>query len=163
MINNDGDKILSTTTTPKWIFNKELADLSDKYITVVTLSGKSFNGLLKAWNPDSFDMCLANVKEGKNHYFKVFLRGNSISEILITEQPFDLMALAVELREKLNLLEADVKLFDDARLIKVLNKVKVTEKGVDGTGPVADRVRVVFDQFMIAIREGKKEEKETSE
>ena len=77
---------MSTTTTPKWVFNKELADLKGKYITVVTTTGKSFNGLLKAWNPDSFDLCLSNVNEGKNSYFKVFLRGPIISEILISEE-----------------------------------------------------------------------------
>ena len=90
---------MSTTTTPKWVFNKELADLKGKYITVVTTTGKSFNGLLKAWNPDSFDLCLSNVNEGKNSYFKVFLRGPIISEILISEQPFDLGRLALELQD----------------------------------------------------------------
>lgn len=144
---------MSTTTTPKWVFNKELADLKGKYITVVTTTGKSFNGLLKAWNPDTFDLCLSNVNEGKNSYFKVFLRGPIISEILISEQPFDLSGLALELQERLNLLEADVKLYEDARIIQVLNKVKVTEKGVEGTGPVADRVRVVFEQFMESLAE----------
>ena len=144
---------MSTTTTPKWVFNKELADLKGKYITVVTTSGKSFNCLLKAWNPDTFDLCLSNVNEGKNSYFKVFLRGPIISEILISEQPFDLSGLASELQERLNLLEADVKLYEDARMIQVLNKVKVTEKGVEGTGPVADRVRVVFEQFMESLAE----------
>lgn len=144
---------MSTTTTPKWVFNKELADLKGKYITVVTTTGKSFNGLLKAWNPDTFDLCLSNVNEGKNSYFKVFLRGPIISEILISEQPFDLRGLASELQDRLNLLEADVKLYDDARMIQVLNKVKVTEKGVEGTGPVADRVRVVFEQFMESLAE----------
>ncbi|MHA1586639.1 MAG: Lsm family RNA-binding protein [Candidatus Heimdallarchaeota archaeon] len=144
---------MSTTTTPKWVFNKELADLKGKYITAVTTTGKSFNGLLKAWNPDSFDLCLSNVNEGKNSYFKVFLRGPIISEILISEQPFDLGRLALELQERLNLLEADVKLYEDARMIQVLNKVKVTEKGVEGTGPVADRVRVVFEQFMERLAE----------
>lgn len=144
---------MSTTTTPKWVFNKELADLKGKYITIVTTTGKSFNGLLKAWNPDSFDLCLSNVNEGKNSYFKVFLRGPIISEILISEQPFDLGGLALELQDRLNLLEADVKLYEDARMIQVLNKVKVTEKGVEGTGPVADRVRVVFEQFMESLAE----------
>jgi hypothetical protein len=144
---------LSTTTTPKWAFNKELADLKGKYITIVTTGGKSFNGMLKAWNPDTFDVCLSNVNEGKNSYFKVFLRGPIISEILISEQPFDLPALALELRDRLNLLEADVKVFEDARIIQVLNKVKVSEKGVEGTGPVADRVRAVFDSFMESLEE----------
>lgn len=144
---------MSTTTTPKWIFNKELADLKDKYITIETTTGKTFNGLLKAWNPETFDICLINVKEGKNNYFKVFLRGPIIAEILINEQPFDLQALASELRDRLNLLEADIKVFDDARMIQVLNKVKVTEKGVDGTGPVADRVRAVHEQFMESLEE----------
>jgi len=149
---------MSTTTTPKWVFNKELADLKGKYITVVTTTEKNFNGLLKAWNPDTFDLCLSNVNEGKNSYFKVFLRGPIISEILISEQPFDLRGLASELQERLNLLEADVKVYDDARMIQVLNKVKVTEKGVEGTGPVADRVRVVFEQFMESLAEEKEKD-----
>jgi len=148
---------LSTTTTPKWVFNKELADLKDKYINVVSTTGKIFNGLLKAWNPETFDLCLTNVQEGKNSYFKVFIRGATVAEILVTEQPFDLHALATELRERLNLLEADVRVFDDARLIQVLNKVKVTEKGVEGTGPVADRVRAVFNQFMEKMQEENEE------
>ena len=149
---------MSTTTTPKWVFNKELADLKGKYITIVTITGKTFNGLLKAWNPDTFDLCIANVKEGKNSYFKVFLRGAIISEILIMEQPFNLQGLADVLQDRLNLLEADVKLFEDARIIQVLNKVKVSEKGVDGTGPVADRVRAVFDEFMESLEEENEEE-----
>ncbi|HUT80795.1 MAG TPA: Lsm family RNA-binding protein [Candidatus Bathyarchaeia archaeon] len=149
---------MSTTTTPKWIFNKELADLNGKYITVVSTTGKTFNGMLRAWNPDTFDLCLTNVNEGKNNYFQVFLRGPIIAEILINEQPFDLHALATVLRNRLNLLDADVKVFDDARIIQVLNKVKVSESGVDGTGPVAERVRAVFEQFMESLNEEEKKD-----
>ncbi|NHJ86723.1 MAG: hypothetical protein FK734_14760 [Asgard group archaeon] len=151
---------MSTSTTPKWVFNRELANLDGKYITIITTTGKSYNGLLKAWNPDTFDVCIANVQEGKNNYFKVILRGTVISEVLIPEKPFDLQALAEVLRERLNLLEADVKLFEDARIIQVLNKVKVSEKGVEGTGPVADRVRAVFDQHMNDLQEEEKENEE---
>lgn len=150
---------MSTTTTPKWIFNKELSNLIGKYITVITTTDKHFEGKLKTYHPDTFDLCLTNVKkEEEETYFKVFLRGNVISEILISEQPFDLQALANELRTKLNLLEADVKIFEDARMVQVLNKVKVSEKGVEGTGPVADRVRVVFDEFMESLEEEEEEE-----
>ena len=39
--------VMSTTTTPKWIFNKELADLKGKYITVVSNSNKVF--ITKPW------------------------------------------------------------------------------------------------------------------
>jgi hypothetical protein len=149
---------MSTTTTPKWIFNKELANLKGKYITVVIIAEKIFEGKLKAWNPETLDLCLSNVTREEDSYFKVFLRGKVISEILISEQPFDLQALADELISRLNLLEADVQIFEDAKVIQVLNKVKVSEKGVEGTGPVADRVRVVFDQFIEKLEEEKEEE-----
>jgi small nuclear ribonucleoprotein (snRNP)-like protein len=148
---------MSTSTTPKWLFNKELADLKGKYITVETTTNKSFNGQLITWNPDNLDLCLANVKKGKESYYKVFLRGHTIAEILVSEQPFDLEALAAELRERLNLLEADVKVFQDARIIQVLNKVKVSEKGVEGSGPVSDRVRAVFEEFMESLLEEEEE------
>jgi hypothetical protein len=42
-----------------------------------------------------------------------------------------------------------VKLYEDKGFIWVMDKVKVTEKGVvEGSGPAAERVEKVFVQFM---------------
>jgi hypothetical protein len=46
-----------------------------------------------------------------------------------------------------------VKLYEDKGFIWVMDKVKLTEQGVmEGSGPAAERVQRVYDQF---ISEGK--------
>ena len=42
-----------------------------------------------------------------------------------------------------------VKLYEDQGFIWVMDKVKLTEKGVvEGSGPAAERVQRVYDAFM---------------
>ena len=48
---------------------------------------------------------------------------------------------------KITFSKNDVKDYDEAGLIVVLERVKVSETGVEGSGPVADRVRAIFDRY----------------
>ena len=46
-----------------------------------------------------------------------------------------------------------VKLYDDQGFIWVMDKVKLTEKGViEGSGPAADRVQKVYQAFMSEVK-----------
>jgi hypothetical protein len=46
-----------------------------------------------------------------------------------------------------------VKLYEDKGFIWVMEKIKVTEKGVvEGAGPAAERVQKVFEQFVSEMR-----------
>jgi hypothetical protein len=46
-----------------------------------------------------------------------------------------------------------VKLYEDKGFIWVMDKVKLTEHGVsEGSGPAADRVQKVFEQFIAEIK-----------
>ena len=62
------------------------------------------------------------------------------------EAPFDLVGLTSEL-EKVFRQPGHVKFYEESGLIVVLDRVRVTEKGVEGTGPVADRVRAIYERF----------------
>ena len=66
------------------------------------------------------------------------------------EKPFDLKALANRLEK---VFPTMVKLYDDKGFIWVMDKVKLTEKGVvEGSGPAADRVQKVYDTFMSEVK-----------
>ena len=42
-----------------------------------------------------------------------------------------------------------VKYYEEARVIVVANRVKVTEEGVvEGTGPIAERVRKIYEEYV---------------
>ncbi|MCK4933583.1 Lsm family RNA-binding protein [Candidatus Bathyarchaeota archaeon] len=128
-------------------FFNEVAALLDKKVTAATTDGKSYSGTLVGINPDTMSLCLSEAKdeEGKK-FHKVVLSGNVVANIFAVEKPFDLRALAERLEK---VFPTMVKLYEGQGFIWVMEKVKVTEKGVvEGTGPAAERVHKIFNLFM---------------
>ena len=129
----------------------EVAALADKHVIVATTTGKTFTGTLIGINPDTLSLCLAEAKddEGKTLH-RVFLNGNVVAQILSVEKPFDLKALADRLEK---VFPTMVRLYEDKGFIWVMDKVKLTEKGVvEGSGPAAERVQKVYEQFMSEVK-----------
>jgi len=132
-------------------FFTEITALVDKNVIVSTTTGKTFSGTLIGINPDTLSLCLAEAKdqEGKSLH-RVFLNGNIVAQILSVEKPFDIKALADRLEK---VFPTMVRLYEDKGFIWVMDKVKATEKGVvEGTGPAAERVQKVYEQFISEIK-----------
>jgi small nuclear ribonucleoprotein (snRNP)-like protein len=128
-------------------FFTEVAALMDKHVIVATTTGKAFSGTLIGINPDTLSLSLSEAKdeEGKLLH-RVFLNGTVVAQILSVEKPFDLKALADRLEK---VFPTMVKLYEDKGFIWVMDKVKLTEKGVvEGSGPAAERVQKVYEQFI---------------
>jgi small nuclear ribonucleoprotein (snRNP)-like protein len=125
--------------------------LIDKIVMVMTTDGKSYTGNLVGINENNLSLCLAGAKDDKGRVIhRVFLNGNVVAQILAIEKPFDLKALAERLEKVFPRL---VKLYEDKGFIWVMEKIKVTEKGViEGTGPAAERVQKVYEQFLSEIK-----------
>lgn len=132
-------------------FFTEVAGLVDSSVVVVTTTGKTYGGTLVGVNPDSLSLCLADVKaEGDEVLHRVFLNGSVVAEILSVEKPFDLRALSERLEK---VFPTMVRLYEDNGFIWVMDKVKVTEKGVvDGSGPAAERVQSVYEHFIREVK-----------
>jgi small nuclear ribonucleoprotein (snRNP)-like protein len=128
-------------------FFTEVAALADKNVIVAITTGKTFSGTLIGINPDTLSLCLSEAKNDEGRILhRVFLNGNVVAQILAVEKPFDLKALADRLEK---VFPTMVRLYEDKGFIWVMDKVKVTEKGVvEGSGPAAERVQKVYDQFM---------------
>ena len=129
----------------------EIAALADKTVSVVTTNGKSFNGTLVGINQDDMSLCLADAKDESGKLIhRLFLNGSIVAQISSAEKPFDLKALANRLEK---VFPTMVKLYEDKGFIWVMDKVKLTEKGVvEGSGPAADRVQKVYEQFMSEVK-----------
>jgi len=128
-------------------FFTEVTALADKPVTVHTTTGKKFTGTLLGINPDNLSLCLSEAKDETGIVqHRIFLNGSVIADIATTEKPFDLKALAGRLEK---VFPTMVKLYDDKGFIWVMDKVKLTERGVvEGSGPAAERVQRVYEQFM---------------
>jgi small nuclear ribonucleoprotein (snRNP)-like protein len=132
-------------------FFTEITSLADKNVIVATTTGRTFSGTLVGINPDNLSLCLSQAKdeEGRTLH-RVFLNGSVVAQILSVEKPFDLKALADRLEK---VFPTMVRLYEDKGFIWVMDKVKVTEKGiVEGSGPAAERVQKVYEQFMGEVK-----------
>jgi len=125
----------------------EVAALAEKIVSVTTTNGKCFTGTLIGINPDNLSMALADAKEeGGKSVNRLFLNGSTIAQITTAEKSFDLKALAQRLEK---VFPTMVKLYEDKGFIWVMDKVKLTDRGVtEGSGPAAERVQKVYEQFV---------------
>lgn len=128
-------------------FFTEVSALADRHVLVATTAGKTFSGTLIGINPDTLSLCLAEAKDEQGRLLnRVILNGNVVAEIFSIEKPFDLKALADRLEK---VFPTMVRLYEDKGFIWVMDKVKLTEKGVvEGSGPAAERVQKVYSLFI---------------
>ncbi len=129
----------------------EVSALADKNVIVVTANGKKFSGTLIGINQDDLSLCLSGAKDEEGRMLhRVFLNGNIVAQIFTVEKPFDLKALAERLEK---VFPTMVRLYEDKGFIWVMDKVKLTEKGVvEGSGPAAERVQKVYELFMGEVK-----------
>jgi len=125
----------------------EVAALAEKIVSVTTINGKCFTGTLIGVNPDNLSLALADAKEeGGKTVNRLFVNGSTVAQISTAEKSFDLKGLAQRLEK---VFPTMVKLYEDKGFIWVMDKVKLTERGVtDGSGPAAERVQRVYEQFI---------------
>jgi small nuclear ribonucleoprotein (snRNP)-like protein len=128
-------------------FSGEITALLDKTVMVITVDGKKYSGTLAGVSPETLNLVLSEAKDEKGTYLhRVFFNGNIIAQIFTVEKPFDLKALSERLDKVFPTL---VKLYEDKGFIWVMEKIKVTEKGViEGSGPAAERVQKIYDLFI---------------
>src|SRR5919197_4519814 len=129
-------------------FGEETLQFLAKKVSVETSDQKIYNGTLTGID-EKLNVVLDNVNvEG---ILKLILNGSFVKEIKLMEKPFDFRALSDRLAR---VFPGLVKIREDVGAIIVMDKIKVTQAGVEeGVGLAADRVRAIYDEFM---RETKK-------
>jgi len=126
---------------------EEITPLLQKVVTVTTSDGKNYTGILSGVDSHSFNLCLTDAKDESGRLFhKLFLNGNRVGQLFSTEKPFNLQSLADRLER---VFPRMVKLSEGAGVILVMDRIRVSEKGIiEGTGPAAERVQKVYDEFI---------------
>lgn len=135
------------SSLPDRRFMEEITALLQKVVTVTTNDGKNYTGVLAGVDSHTFNLCLSDVKDESGRFLhKLFLNGGRVVQIFSSEKPFNLQALADRLER---VFPRMVKLNEGAGVIQVMERIRVSEKGIiEGTGPAAERVQKVYDEFM---------------
>ncbi len=124
-------------------FGEETFQFLGKKVSVETSDNRVYNATL-AGIDEKLDIVLDNV-EGHG-ITKMIVNGAFVKEIRLMEKPFDFKALAERLSR---VFPGLVKIREDVGAIIVMDKIKVTQFGVEeGAGLVADRVKSIYDEFM---------------
>ena len=127
-------------------FLGEIGTLVDRIVMVITVNDKKYTGTLSGIDPESLTLSLSDAKDEKGtQTHKIFLNGSTVAQIFAIEKPFDLKALSERLEK---VFPTMIKLYEDKGFIWVMEKIKVTDKGVvEGSGPIAERAQRVYDLF----------------
>ncbi|QKQ99873.1 Sm ribonucleo [Metallosphaera tengchongensis] len=134
----------------------DMNTLLDKTVIVKLSNGRSYSGLLSSYELNPFIIGLANAKDNENNvYYKVFINGLMISEVIVKSPPlFDVREFAEMLQKTLGLRQGDVKLYEEAGVITVMEKIKVSESGVEGSGPMAQRIYDLYNDYIAKKKKG---------
>ena len=124
-------------------FYEEILQFVGKKVSIETSYDKSYSGTLSAID-ERLDTVLENL-EGQG-ILRIVINGSFVKEIKLLEKPFDLRGLADRLSR---VFPGLVKIREDVNAIIVMDKIKVTEHGIEeGTGLAADRVKSIYEEFM---------------
>ena len=120
-----------------------------RHVVVATSDGREYTGQLVGVD-ERLNIVLDKVTGAGPNVFKVAMNGENVREIRLTERPFDYKALG----ERLNrVFPGLVSVREDVGAIIVMEKIKVTEKGVvEGSGLAADKVRSIFEDYLREAR-----------
>ena len=129
-------------------FGEESIQFLGKKVCIETSDKKIYDGTLIGIN-EKLDVILKDLET--SGIIKIIINGSFVKEIRLMEKPFDLKALAERFSR---VFPGLVKVREDVGAIIVMDKIKVTQNGIEeGTGLAADRIKAIYDEF---VRETKK-------
>jgi small nuclear ribonucleoprotein (snRNP)-like protein len=128
-------------------FFEELGLLVDKPVRVENNAGNAYDGVLLGYDGGSLSVVLGDVAGDQGtKIHRIFIYGSTITKISASDRPFNLQGLADRLER---VFPNMTRIFHDAGVIVVMDKIRVNESGViDGSGPAADRVRDIHQRFI---------------
>lgn len=128
-------------------FNRELAAVIGGSVEVVMNNGNKYSGTLKGIDQNSLSLILSDVTSHEDgaQIPKIFLYGGSITSFAVAEEEVSLEGLAKELEKSFP--PGGVRYFPETATIVVMNKIRVNVDGVEGSGPLYERVKDVAEEW----------------
>jgi len=132
----------------------ELSGMIDKKVKVILSDGRHYEGVLIGFDHPSLNLLIQNAVDNNGvKYPKVVIKGDRVSEILISEIPlFDPEEFKDFLLHEMKIAEHLVRVIPEARIIEVQGRYRVSEKGVEGVGPMAETLYSLWKKY-IAVKE----------
>lgn len=130
------------------VFNREMASVVGATVEVEMTNGKKYSGTLVGIDQNSLSIILSEVIIGDDEGSipKIFIYGGNIVSFSVAEKEISLEGLAKELEKQFP--PGGVVYYADRRVILIMNKIRITSEGLDGHGPLYDRVYQVAEPWL---------------
>lgn len=139
---------LSTPTGVRRFYT-EISSLVDKRVYVRLVDGKVYRGVLLGIDQPSLNVVLGEADSEGKRFFRVVINGTRISEIVVEEVPlFDPEEFFNIVVQKLNINPANVKVYKESGLVVILDRYRVSENGVEGSGALANKIFDIWQEYM---------------
>ncbi|ABP51496.1 MULTISPECIES: Lsm family RNA-binding protein [Pyrobaculum] len=128
-------------------FVAELNNLLGREVRVVLHNGEIYRGILHAVD-NQLNIVLANATNNAGEkYQRVFIMYRYIVHIDSAEKRVDLREFAKHAEK---IFPGMVKYVEETNIVLIGDKVRVSEIGVEGVGPVAERAKRLLEEWLKA-------------
>ena len=131
-------------------FMSKLNSLIDKTVVVRLVGGGYYKGRLTGLDPNTLSVVLEDAESSEGSKIPlVFIYGNGIREIVAEEVAgFNAREFAEFLVREGGFSWHTIKVYEDINVVEVAKAVRVTKDGVEGAGPLAQKVYTLFREYM---------------
>ncbi len=138
---------LASEASRRFVF--KLNTLLNKEVIVSTTKGSTYKGKLYGFDHSTLSIILvaATDSEGKRWPI-VMVPGHSITELLVEETAiFDAKEFA-DFLVKNGIAMHQIRIYEDLNIVEVARSVRVSKDGVEGSGPLAQRIHTLYREFL---------------
>lgn len=135
-------------------FQKEMSTLLDGKVKVLMKHKENYylTGTLRGFSRKNESIFLTNAQDTLgNEFIKLVIHGDEWVTISLEETPFPMEGLFSRLKNVFP--PGQVQYMPDIQAISVMGKINVTEGGVKGEGPLYDRVKKIYQQYVEDLEE----------
>lgn len=126
-------------------FVAELNSLIGREVLVTLSNGEVYRGVLHAVDTQLNILLINAVDKSGNKFQKTFIMSRYIIHLDSAEDRINLRELAKYLEK---VFPGMVRYVEETNTIMVGDKVRVSDIGVEGVGPVAERVKRAFEDYL---------------
>jgi len=141
---------MSASPEPARRFVSRLNSLLDRSVTIKLTNGRYYTGKRTGYDPTTYSVMLESAKDNEGNLWPVsIIYGGNISEILIGESEiFNAKEFSEFLIRFGNIEKHLIKVYDDINVVEVGKNIKVSKDGVEGSGPLAQKIYSIFREYL---------------
>jgi len=141
---------LAVAAEPSRRYTAKLNSLLDKSVMVRLNNGRYYRGKLGGFDLNTLNLVLEAAEDNEGRRWPVvFIGGSYVSEIILEEgSVFDAKEFAEFLVTHGGIGRHLVKVYEDINVVEVGRVIRVSESGVEGAGPMAQKVHTLYMEYL---------------